>query len=321
MKRVLITGGAGFIGFHLSKELYSHGYSIDIIDNFSRGANDKELKTLTASDKVNVFNADLLNPKELDKFSDNYDYIYHLAAIIGVSNVMKQPYIVLKDNIAMHVNMLNFARGQKKLKRFIFASTSEVYAGTLQHFTMPVPTPESTPLTATNLSHPRCSYMLSKIYGEALCHQSRVLFTIIRPHNLYGPRMGMSHVIPELLKKAHNLDDGGELEVFSIEHSRTFCYIDDAVKMIHAVAESPAGEGETFNIGNQKPEIKIRDVADIIIKTVGKKIKVLPMPETPGSPKRRCPDMSKTIDITGYSSKVDIYQGIEKTYNWYRKIF
>ena len=81
MKRVLITGGAGFIGFHLSKELYSHGYSIDIIDNFSRGANDKELKTLTASDKVNVFNADLLNPKELDKFSDNYDYIYHLAAM------------------------------------------------------------------------------------------------------------------------------------------------------------------------------------------------------------------------------------------------
>jgi nucleoside-diphosphate-sugar epimerase len=89
-------------------------------------------------------------------------------------------------------NVLTLARDQRDFSRFLFASTSEVYAGTLQYFGMPIPTPENTPLAMTALDEPRTSYMISKIMGEAMCQQSGLPFTIFRPHNVYGPRMGMA---------------------------------------------------------------------------------------------------------------------------------
>src|SRR5262249_42666036 len=147
-------------------------------------------------------------------------------------------------------NVIKVARRQTDLRRLIFPSTSEVYAGTLQYFGMPFPTPETTPLTVTDLAQPRTSYMLSKIYGEALCHHADVPFTIVRPHNVYGPRMGMAHVIPELLKRAYQAPTGGRLSVSSADHKRTFCYVDDAVEFIVRLAEAPTGLSGTFNIGS-----------------------------------------------------------------------
>jgi nucleoside-diphosphate-sugar epimerase len=194
-----------------------------------------------------------------------------------------------------------------------------VYAGTLKHFDLPIPTPESTPLALTDLDHPRTSYMLSKIYGEALCHYAGVPFTIVRPHNVYGPRMGMAHVIPELLKKAYSSDNGSSIDVFSMNHTRTFCYIDDFIEMIKSAAELPECKDKTLNIGNQAPEIPISELAEIIIKTVGKDLSINPQPETPGSPSRRCPDMTKTIGLTGYSPKITVEEGVMKTFNWYRE--
>ena len=317
MSKVLITGGAGFIGTHLARYLVDNGYNVDLVDNFSRGVIDNELRQLSSKPGVALINLDLLKPDLLNKIGDDYKYIYHLAAIIGVSNVLDRPYAVLQDNVAMLVNLLSIAKRQAGLSRFVFASTSEVYAGTLRHFTLPIPTPESTPLALTNLEHPRTSYMLSKIYGEALCHNSGVPCTIIRPHNIYGPRMGMSHVIPELLRKARNISEGGKLEVFSVEHKRTFCYVDDAVKMIKLVAESPECVSQTLNIGNQTPEISMRELTYLIMEVLGKRLEIVARAVTPGSPERRCPDMTKTSILTGYSSEVEIKRGIEMTNNWY----
>ena len=91
------------------------------------------------------------------------------------------------------MNAIDIAKKQKRLKRLLFASTSEVYAGTLRYHGLEFPTTEETPLTVSDLRHPRTSHMLSKIYGEALLRQSNLPYTIFRPHNFYGPRMGMSH--------------------------------------------------------------------------------------------------------------------------------
>ena len=99
-------------------------------------------------------------------------------------------------------NIITFGKRQENLERLIFTSTSEVYAGTLKYFSLKIPTPENTPLALTELSENRTSYMLSKIYGEALCLHSGLPVTIVRPHNFYGPRMGLSHVIPELFKES-----------------------------------------------------------------------------------------------------------------------
>jgi nucleoside-diphosphate-sugar epimerase len=321
MPKALITGGAGFIGFHLAGYLLTKGFEIDIVDNFSRGSQDVELENLLENDKLSLKKLDIMKNDEITRVlhSNEYEYIFHLAAIIGVGNVLRQPFDVLQKNVVMLVNMIQFAKKQKKLKCFLFASSSEIYAGTLFYFKMNIPTPESTPLTVTDLNKPRTSYMLSKIYGEALCNSSGLPIVIIRPHNIYGPRMGVSHVIPELLKKVYFLGETDNLEVFSSEHRRTFCYIDDAVYMIYLLISNESCIGRTVNIGSQEAEITMYDLAGLILNSLNKNNPIARMEETEGSPKRRCPDMSLTSELIGYKAKTILVDGIKKTYQWYQE--
>lgn len=158
MIKVLITGGAGFIGYHLSRRLLTAPYRIDLLDNFSRGVMDHDLKGLVAEPGVTLLNIDLLQPGGLEELGMDYDYIYHLGAIIGVTRVLNSPLAVLRDNALMLLNVLSLAQRQKALQRLVFASTSEVYAGTLKYFNLPIPTPESTPLAVTDLRQARTSY-------------------------------------------------------------------------------------------------------------------------------------------------------------------
>ncbi|MCA1012699.1 NAD-dependent epimerase/dehydratase family protein [Halobacillus halophilus] len=319
MSRVLITGGAGFIGGHTAVYLADKGFQIDLVDNMARGVSDEFIQTLIQRPNVRLVQADLLNPDGLSSLGNDYEYIVHFAAILGVAAVLNRPYQVLKDNLLMLLNLISFAEKQSALKRVLFASTSEVYAGTLAHFQLPIPTPESTPIALTELAHPRTSYMLSKLYGEALLEQSGLPFTIIRPHNIYGPRMGLSHVIPELLKKAHEAADHSELEVFSVDHKRTFCYVEDAVHLLCKSMLKKDGEGKVLNIGNQDPEITIRTLAEKIISTVGKNLTIISKPATAGSPARRCPDITEVMNVTGYKPLVGLEEGITRTYQWYKK--
>ena len=157
MKKVLITGGAGFIGFHLAQRLVGQGYHVDIVDNFSRGKMDDALTELTARDEVGFHDVDLLSTTWADNLADDYTTIFHFAAIIGVKNVLERPYDVLTNNVKMHEALLGFAKKQAQLERFIFPSTSEVYAGTLSQFEMEIPTPEATPLAGSALTQHRTS--------------------------------------------------------------------------------------------------------------------------------------------------------------------
>jgi len=317
LKKALLTGGAGFIGSHLAQRLVESGYAVDLVDDFSRGSNDDRIASLQSSGNVRLLESDLRRPGALDDADDDYEHVVHLAAIVGVANVVDRPYAVLRDNVSMTEQALALARRQRALQRFLFASTSEVYSGTLEKFDLPVPTPEQTPLALPDLDRPRTTYMLSKLYGEAMCHNAGVPFTIVRPHNVYGPRMGLAHVIPELLQRAHNASDG-RLEVFSVEHKRTFCFVDDAVEMIVRSLESPRCEGQALNVGTQAPEVTIGELAALIVEVVGKELEIVPLPATPGSPVRRCPDMSRTAELTGYSSRVALEDGVRRTYDAYR---
>lgn len=319
MRKVLITGGAGFIGYHLAKKLTERSVQVDILDSLDRGVADEEFHDLTESENVRFFERNLIRGSFLDEIDNDYDYIYHFAAIIGVANVLNRAYSVLRDNVTMLDSMLDVAAKQKQLSRFVFTSTSEVYAGTLQYFDLPIPTPESTPLAVTDLSGPRTSYMLSKIYGEAMCQHSGIPFTILRPHNVYGPRMGMAHVIPELLKRAYTSVDAECLDVYSPDHTRTFCFIDDAIEIVLRSSQEKQCENQTLNLGTQEPEISMRKIAQIVLETVGRDLKINDLAPTEGSPSRRCPDMSKTNALIDFYSRVSLKEGIEKTFRWYRE--
>jgi len=247
----------------------------------------------------------------------DFTHVFHLAAIVGVRNVVGQPYRVLHDNALMLTRVIEWAREQPKLQRLVFASTSEVYAGTLETHGLPTPTPEATPLTISPLDRPRTSYMLSKIYGEALCQLSGLPFTIVRPHNVYGPRMGMAHVVPELMQRTWESQQGGALDVYSPEHRRSFCYVDDATELLMRLALAPAGAGGTFNLGADIDEIRILDLARMVTGIVGRPLRLVPREETVGSPTRRKPDLSAAIRVSGYTPCVPLGDGLRLTWDWY----
>lgn len=316
--KALVTGGLGFIGCHLSARLLAEGFEVHAYDNGQRGTIDAWTDAMRSREGYRLVLGDLKAADGLDELDDGYTHVFHLAAIVGVDNVVRQPYRVLRDNVLTLARVLEWGQTQKTLQRFIFPSTSEVYAGTLETYGMEIPTPEGTPLTVADLRRPRTSYMLSKIYGEALCHNAGVPFTIIRPHNVYGPRMGMAHVVPELLERAHRSPPGGRLTVFSPGHKRTFCYVDDAVELILRIALAPAGLNETFNIGSADEEISIAALARLIVETVHKPLEIEAGHETAGSPARRRPHVGSAVSVASYMPCVPLTEGLRKTYEWYR---
>ena len=317
MKKILIIGGAGFIGFHLSKKLLKLGYKVDILDNFSRGSLDIHLKKLLKDKNSNLINLDILIDKIEDKLSNDYFGIFHLAAIVGVQNVISSPYSVLEKNSILTLKAISIAKSQKNLKKFLFASTSEIYSKSIEILKTKIPTPENTSVVLSNPSNKRSTYFLTKIFGESLVHHSKLPFIIFRPHNIYGPRMGMSHVIPEIvfkLKKAKK-----NISAYSASHTRSFCYIDDAVNQLMFMLSKSYVVKKTFNLGNQLEEISIKNLIKKI-QTKMKKghIEIQFKTDNHGSQSRRCPDMSKLKLLYNFkTTSIDV--GLDKTIKWYLK--
>lgn len=317
--KILITGAAGFAGYHLSHKLASQGHRLTVIDNFNRGRMDSDFEKLSQLSNVQLISADVTDARLYMELDKDFDYIYNLAAVIGVRNVTNNPDKVLYVNAISMLYLFEFAKNIPNLKKLFFSSTSEIYAGTMKHFGIDVPTNEEVPLTLLDVKSPRTTYMLSKMYGESICYnygtKYNIPFTIGRYHNVYGPRMGFMHVIPEMFVK---ILKNNEIEVASPDHTRAFCYIDDAVEMTIKVTESEKTNQEILNIGNSREEISIENLVRKIAGVLQKDIAIKRLPETPGSPARRCPDTSKIEKLTAFRAAVDLEKGIELTYNWYK---
>jgi nucleoside-diphosphate-sugar epimerase len=318
--RVLIIGGAGFIGSHLLKKLLNDKkiFKIDIIDNFSRAKEDKFLKDLAKDERVSILKENIITIKEHKFRKKNYEIIFQFGAILGVKNVIDNPEKVLINNFLIMKKSIEIAKKQTKLKKFVFLSTSEVYAGSLENFKIRFPTPESSPLALTNILNSRTSYMLSKIYCEAMCIHSNLRYLILRPHNIYGPRMGFAHVIPELIKKIYALKKNNSLELGSFNHRRAFCYIDDAVNQIYLITKSNI-INETFNIGNSQEEISIINLCKKILElSFRKDIKIVKKNINNFSPIRRLPAMNKIFRYIKKFEFTKLECGLIKTLNWYK---
>ena len=296
--KILITGGAGFIGYHLAKLLTSKSHIVNITDILNVEEFDEDLKKLLSKKNCNYIKCNILEKNEINNLPKNYDLIIHLAAIVGVENVISNSYGVLSNNQLMLFNILTFAKAQKQNPRFIFASTSEVYAGSQ---------------FLNNIEYPT-------IYGEAMCHSSNLNYLILRPHNIYGPRMGMKHVIPQLIKKIIHTKKGGILDLYSPDHTRTFCYVKYAVNKILLFIEKENWPNNAINLGVEKPEIKIRELAKMLLKIMKRQdIRIHELENTPGSPSRRVPETSALNINTGFTQIPSLEEGIIETYNWYSK--
>jgi len=315
--RVLLLGGAGFIGAHLARRLLEDGAELTIVDDFSRGQDDPDLAAIREHPAADVVSADLTDRQAWEALPHGWDQIYLLAAVVGVRNVERDPARVLRVNTLSVLHLLDWVQGDP---RVFFSSTSEVYAGGVDAGIVPVPTAEDVPVMIEDVRSPRFAYGISKLLGEAaFVHAARttgVRATIGRFHNIYGPRMGQDHVVPEMALRAMREED--PFVVPGADQFRAFCFVDDAVEaMVRLMAEERSA-GQIVHIGDDTAETNIADLAKLVCRVAGVSPTIVPRPAPPGSVRRRCPDLSLLRSLTGYEPATPLEEGVERTVDWYR---
>ncbi len=324
MKKILITGGAGFIGYHLSRRLLKDpDVSLVIVDNLQRGKKDGAFEDILKDPRVKFLNLDLTDAASYDSLGDGYAAVYHLAAVNGTKHFYRMPHEVLRINTLSLIYILEWFRKKNPGGKFCFTSSNEAYAGGLIAYgTLPIPTPEEVPLVIADTYNPRWSYAAGKLIGELFvvhyAAQYGLRAVIVRPHNFYGPRAGYEHVIPEFSLRIARRED--PFVIFGSDETRSFCYIEDAAAAMAMLMDSPKTDGvpvETVHIGTRE-ETSIGDLAERMFTVAGWRPKSVEIKKAPeGSVKRRLADISKLERMTGWKSEVSLDEGLRRTYAWY----
>ena len=319
--KVLLLGGAGFIGLNIAKYLCNRGdCEITIADNFFRsgGKRDAQIVAIEGEEQVEIVSGDFTSPSAFDGLRSDYDQVYMLASVVGVDYVNTMPHEIIRINTALIFNTLEWLR-RSSCKKVLFTSTSECYAGTIESFGYAIPTPEEVPLTIQDIRHPRFTYAVTKMLGESgfMNYAKSLGFecTVIRYHNVFGPRMGFKHVIPHLAQRF--LANENPFKIYGHDQTRSFNYIDDAVSGTVLAMENGRNL-ETYHIGAMD-EISIEQ----LVKYTGELFEYDGLyeyaPTYPGSTNRRCPDITKACSELGYEPKTSWKEGLKKTIDWYRE--
>jgi UDP-glucuronate decarboxylase len=313
-ERVLVTGGAGFIGLHLVRRLLADGTDITLLDDFSRGRVDTEFAAM--KDSVRLVRHDLTLPLPDDMLSADFDVVYHLAAVVGVQHALSRPAHVLRTNILATENLLNWCDRHTPGAVFL-SSTSEVGDGAVAAGLAGHPTPERAPFTVADLFEARASYSLSKAVSEAMLLQraERYRVRIGRYYNIYGPRMGSSHVIPQFIERIRAGVD--PFAMYGAHQTRAFCYVADAVASTIGLVGLPASEPLTVNIGNDLEEIEIIELARRLFELTGVDPRLDIQPPPPGSPDRRLPDVRRLRELLPGRDVTPLADGLRAMIEWY----
>ena len=316
--KALVLGGAGFIGLHLTRRLLSDGHEVTVVDDFSRGRNDPDVAELKEHPGAEVISADLTTPQSWARLPRDVDQVYLLAAVVGVRNVERDPSRVIRINTLTVLHLLDWV---PDTCRVFFASTSEVYAGGVDAGLVPVPTAEDVPVMVADPASPRFAYAISKLLGEAAflhaARAARVEAVVGRFHNVYGPRMGTDHVIPEMsLRAIHGQDP---FKVPGADQFRSFCYVDDAVEAVVRLMACDEAVGEIVHIGDDTEQTNIGDLAKLVCRVAGVSPAIAPQPAPVGSVGRRCPDLTLLRRLTAFQPGVGLEEGVERTLRWYRR--
>lgn len=319
MSTFLITGGAGFIGSHLTEAALALGHRVLVIDDLSSGS----IENLAAVRRHRNFEfipECVTERRVLAELVDRADLIFHLAATVGVFNIIESPVTTIMNNIGGTECVLKLAA--KKKKKVLVASTSEVYGKSTA-----IPFREDADLISGPTSKSRWSYASSKAVDEFLAlafwKEYGVPTVVARLFNCIGPRQvgryGM--VVPRFIGQAL---DGDNLTVYgSGEQSRCFTYVSDVVQWLLMLAESDAAVGQVINLGNPS-ELSILDLAHKVIEVTGARTGIDFIPydqayeEGFEDMQRRVPDISKITALTGYAPKISIEESLRLTCAWFR---
>lgn len=308
-KRVLVTGGAGFLGSHLCDRLVVSGYDVICLDNFFTGSK-RNIYHLLDKPNFELIRHDVTLPIYLE-----VDEIYNLACPASPVYYQKDPIQTTKVNVLGAINMLGIAKRVKA--KILQASTSEVYGD-----------PEIHPQKETywgrvNPIGPRACYDEGKRCAETLFfdyyNQNRVNIRVIRIFNTYGPRMSSDdgRVISNFIVQALH---GEDITIFGDgSHTRSFCYVDDLVEGMIRMMNGPDDFIGPVNLGNEG-EFTIRELAEKVISLTGSRSKIVSLPLPQDDPARRKPDITLAVQKLGWRPIVPLEKGLEKTIEYFRKI-
>lgn len=313
-KRFVFLGGAGFIGYHLAKafsEIPAH--KVLVIDNLVRGSMDQMFEDLCSKENVTFVNSDICDLQNLLSILDSDDIVFNLAALNGTQNFYKSPMQVIW-NTANSAVVASRACVEKKVLKYIYFGSSESYAGSVQMGITEIPTPEDVAFAFPDSRNLRWSYGMSKALGEVACwamnHESGIDFTIIRVHNIYGPRMGLEHVVPDLITKFL----AGDMTVYGLNETRSFMFIDDFVKVVTQLYLNSTLNNCVVNVGTDE-EISIRHLSTLIADLLGINEPVIDGGHVSGSVYRRCPDLSLLKENIALIP-TSLEEGLQQTINY-----
>ncbi len=308
-ERILVTGGAGFLGSHLCERLLEDNAYVICLDNYFTGQR-RNIFHLIDNKYFELIRHDIVNPIFLE-----VDKIYHLACPASPIHYQYNPVKTIKTNVMGSINMLGLAKRVKA--RILQASTSEIYGDPEVH-----PQPESY-WGNVNPIGPRSCYDEGKRCAETLFfdyhRQNHVAIKVVRIFNTYGPRMHpddgrvvSSFIIQALLGEPITIFGEGE-------QTRSFCYVDDMIEGIIKMMETPDNITGPINLGNPE-ETRIIDLANMILRLTGSDSEIRFMPLPKDDPQKRRPDITKAKQILNWEPRISLEDGLKETIKYFKKI-
>jgi UDP-glucuronate decarboxylase len=313
-RRILVTGGAGFLGSHLCERLVADGAHVTCVDNFLTGARDN-LKSLARSPRFELITADIVEPLPAPVTRRKFDQIYNLACAASPPLYQADPEHTLLTSVVGTLQLLRMAAASGA--RLLLSSTSEVYGD-----------PEMHPQAETYWGHvnctgPRACYDEGKRAAETLCFDydrlGKAEVRVARIFNTYGPRLSGSdgRVVSNLVSQALAGDD---ITIFGDgSQTRSFCYVDDQIEGLIQLMNYAGPQPGPVNIGNPV-ERSVGELADAVLRLTGSSSRIVHMPLPVDDPKRRRPDISKAERVLGWTPRVSLEKGLRATIDWFDEI-
>lgn len=311
-KRILITGGAGFIGTHLCRAL-ARDNQVVVLDTLQRNA--IQPAGVDRDPNVDLRVGDVTDPAAVEAAMDGCSHVIHLASIAGVDTVMKSPVTTMRTNLLGTINVLEAARARADdLERLIDFSTSEVFGSHAFNVT------EGDVTSLGAVGEARWTYAVSKLATEHLAFNYFKQYGLptcsVRPFNIYGPMQvgegAVHHFIVRALEdepiQVHN--DGGQI--------RAWCYVDDIVDGTLTTLEHEKAVGHAFNIGNPRSTVTIYHLAREIVRLAGSGASIEFVPWPYPDVELRIPNIDKARELLGYDPQIDLEEGLLRTIAWYR---
>ena len=312
-KAVLITGAGGFIGSHLTERLVRDGAQVRALVRYTSRSDEGFLSTLPQDTRaeIHIIHGDVRDIKTVREAMQGVQFVFHLAALVGIPYSYLHPQEVIETNVIGTANVLLSARDNGNLERVLLTSTSEVY-GTARY----VPIDEAHPL------QPQSPYSATKIAADALgisFHRSfETPVVLVRPFNAYGPRQSMRAVIPTIIVQALTRD---QVMLGALKPTRDFTYVTDTAAGFVQAATAPGAVGQAINVGSGQ-DISIGDLARRIVELVGRDVPVVQDPQRlrPASSEveRLCADNALAREVLGWTPQVSLDEGLQRTIGWIR---